>query len=402
MDGFISACGFARLMATDGRRRIKRPIMLFIVTEDWYFLSHRIPMARAAQEAGFEVHVACRIGTEGHRIQDAGFTVHPLKCLRRGAIRPTQDVKAVWELAALKRRVRPDVCHYVAIKPITLGLTSNLLVRSPSICTFAGLGSAFSGRDAPSRLARVLTSMIRVGSTRGTVHAVVQNPDDAVAVEQRFHFPPDRVHLIEGSGIDARGYSAGRPFREGPVRFVYAGRLLGDKGLRELLTAFGQVSRSHPDAELVIVGDPDHTNPSCLSEEEIESARRQPGVVLLGHIPQAKVKGVLLTADVAVLPSYGEGLPKFLLEAGASGLALVATDVPGCRSVVDDGLTGLLIPPRDPEALARAMLSLAEDRGPIRRLGQQAQQRVQERFDVSVIEGQIRELYSIFLSEVEG
>lgn len=382
----------------------KRPIMLFVVTEDWYFLSHRMPMARAAQDLGLDVHVACRVGNRGAEIEEAGFTLHGLEWLRRGAIRPWQDLRFVLELARLKRRVRPTVCHFVAIKPIALGLASNALVRSICLCTFAGLGSALTGENTSKGVAHALTITIRVGASVGTTHAVVQNPEDARVVCEVFRFPVERVHLVEGSGIDAADY-ARHPRERGlhqGVRFAFAGRLIGDKGVRELLLAFAAVRELHPDAELLIIGDADLTNPSSLTRDEAERAGLQPGVRMCGYLSQEEVKQVLGSCDVAVLPSYREGLPRFLLEGAASGLALLASDVPGCRSVVQTAKTGILVRPRSAEDLARGMMLLADDPEMRVRLGQAARDLVQTRFDSSAIEAAIKRVYSELLEDASA
>lgn len=375
--------------------------MLFVATEDWAFITHRVPMARAAQDMGLAVHVACRIGAHREEIEALGIEVHPLRLMQRGGINPTRDIRLVVELAKLIREVRPAVCNLVAIKPVVLGLAACVLNRSPAvICTFIGMGSIYRGANASPMVRRAITGVIRVGASVADALAVVQNPDDADFVHREFSIPKDRIRLVEGSGIDTGDISyRALPARPDPVRFVFAGRLLRDKGVYELLEAFKQVQASNPRVELVLIGDTDPANPSSLTPEDVDAARRCSGVQVVGHLTQAAVIEFMGTCDVAVLPSYGEGLPRFLLEAGASGLALIAADVPGCRSVVVDEVTGILVPAERVEELAEAMSRMATDHEFRRTTGRNARNRVAERFDSKVIRSAISAVYATSLSE---
>lgn len=376
-----------------GRR--SAPTMLFVVTEDWAFMSHRLPMARAAAQLGFQVVVACRVSNDADRIRELGYQLIPLRHMKRGAIRPGQDLKAVLELRRLLHTVRPDVLHLVSLKPIMLGMSAQTR-RCPTICTFTGLGSMFSPANvSSSRMARSLARVIRMLCARVRPIAVVQNTDDLAAVARLFGLRGERVHLVPGSGVDPTVYrpreSTDAGAQEG-VAFVYVGRFLRDKGIVEFAEAAAQCRKSHASSRFLAVGSIDKGSPTSLSREELASLVRSSPVDFLGR--RSDVAQILRSADVIVLPTtYGEGIPKSLLEGAASGLAMLSMDVPGCRDLVRDGENGLLVPPGNLSALVAAMDFLASRPTEVRQMGKAGRELVLERYRDDAIIRQMKSVY---------
>ena len=330
--------------------------VLFVVTEDWYFVSHRLALAVAAQDAGFEVVVATRVGRHGEAIRAAGIRLVPFG-LARSYGNPLREILA---LVRLYRRERPDIVHHVALKPIMYGALAARLARVPAqVNAVVGLGWLFTSAKGVMRLIRpaarwTLASLLR---TRASL-TIVQNPDDR-ALLIRSHLPESRIRLIRGAGVDTTVF-APAPEPAGPVCIVLAARMLWDKGVGEFVEAARLIRQAGVQARFVLVGGPDPDNPASVPEATLRGWHGQDGVEWWGR--RDDMPSVYQAAHIACLPSYyREGLPKVLLEAAACGRPLVTTDAPGCREVVQDGDNGILVTPRDAQSLARAMRKLIED-----------------------------------------
>lgn len=334
-----------------------RPRLLYLVSEDWYFRSHRLPMALAAQRAGYEVHVATRVQADGSAIEALGFKLHPL-AWRRGSTNPFDRLRLIGDVRRLYRRLKPELVHHVALEPTVIGSVAALGLPLRTLNALAGLGFVFTSRNARARLTGfVVRGLFRFLLARRNAAVLVQNEDDRAAIAA-LGISPDRVFLIPGSGVDADQLV---PLSEpaGPMTAGFVGRLLDDKGIRTLIAAHEILRRRGRPVRLLLAGEPDRANPASIPPDEIASWKAREGVEVLGQV--ADIREVWAAAHIAVLPSRREGLPKSLLEAAACGRAIVATDVPGCRVIARDGVNALLVPPDDPTALAEAIDVLARD-----------------------------------------
>jgi glycosyltransferase involved in cell wall biosynthesis len=369
------------------------PRLVYVVTEDWYFLSHRLPMARAARAAGFEVHVATNVGEDAEEIRKEGFTLHPVRFVR-GRLSPFGSIRTILALRKVYRAVDPAIVHNVALQASVLGVVAAFGRRAANVYAITGLGHAFIAGTGKARFMRgVIRFLLRFGLNRRRAVGLVQNPDDRDMLAE-LGVKPDHIVIIPGSGIDADRF---RPIPEpdGPVTFAYAGRMLDDKGVRNLIAAFRILYATNRDCRLLLAGSPDPANPASIPQIELAAWGREPGVTWLGEV--ADIAGLWQRAHVAVLPSRREGLPKSLLEAAACGRPLIATDVPGCREIVIAEKTGLLVPVDDPAALAAAMERLARASQPRIRLGVAARRLVDERFSADLIGRATVELYQRLL-----
>ena len=360
-----------------------RPKLLFVVTEDWYFCSHRLPLARAAREEGFEVLVAARMDRHVDRIAAEGLRPVPIRMRRRRA-NPWHELRTIAELVRLYRRERPDIVHHVAMKPVIYGTLAALLAGVPAVVNaLAGLGYVFTSSDLRARLLRApVRAALRLLLGARRVRTIVQNPDDARALEA-IGVPGPRVLVIPGSGVDTDAFRPA-PEPEGAVVACMVGRMLRDKGVAELVAAARRLKATLPSLRVLLVGPPDPGNPASIPEATLRAWAGEGVIEWTG--PRDDVADLWRAAHLGVLPSYREGLPKSLLEAAASGRPMVATDVPGCREIVVDGETGLLVPPRDADALADAIGRLASDRDLRERMGAAARERVVARFSEPRIE----------------
>jgi glycosyltransferase involved in cell wall biosynthesis len=381
-----------------------RPKLLFLVTEDWYFCSHRLPVARAAHEAGFEVVVAARVRAHGAQIKGEGFALRPLHWRRRGD-GAAGAARAVAEIAGLYRAERPDILHHVALKPVLFGALACRLAfrggdRPATIDAVMGLGSGFTGRGIGARVFRpLLGGGLRLALGGRWSRVVVQNPEDeaalvALGIDRR------RIALIRGSGVDTSHFVP-LPLPEGgPVRVAVVSRMLRDKGVLDAVSAIRLLRGRGLPVELLLAGPIDADNPGSLSAEALRALAAEPGISWLGAV--ADVREVWRRAGVAVLPStYGEGVPKALLEAAACARPIVASDVPGCREAVVTGEreNGILAPPRDVAALAEAIAALAADPARRRQMGERGRALVESRFADAIVARETVALYRAALAE---
>ena len=365
-----------------------RPRLLFVVTEDWYFCSHRLELARAAAAAGYEVHVATRITDHGERIRAQGMVLHPLLLGRRIG-NPLAEIAA---LSCLIRRVRPAIVHNVALKPAVFGsLAARLVGRAAVINAVSGLGYVFINRSGAAALLRpLMVAAMRFLFGGKRRHVIVQNRDDKAYFDQLVD--PARVHLVRGAGIDVTRFVPTPELPGVPVAAVVA-RLLWDKGIGELVEAARILKRQGIPLRIALVGKPDPANPRTVPQSQVTDWVAQGLVEWWGH--RDDIAEVWRQAQIAVLPSYREGLPKALLEAAAAGRPLLTTDVPGCNELVRDDDNGLLVPVRSAPSLADALARLAADPALRARLGRRARQRAEEEFSSDQVIAQQLALYRL-------
>lgn len=329
--------------------------LLFVVTEDWYFVSHRLSLAVAAKKSGFDVAVATRASDDSDTIRNAGIRLIPFNLSRRHG-NPLRELSA---LIRLYYRERPDIVHHVALKPIVYGSLSAKIAGVPAqVNAVAGLGWLFSTESGLMRMVRpavrkILTWLL---NAKGTL-TIVQNPEDRALLAR--YLPQTRLRLIRGAGVNPASYTPASP-PSGPVRIVLAARMLWDKGVGDFVEAARILTEEGICARFVLVGDPDPGNPASIPVEVLRTWDGANGIEWWGR--RSDMPAVFQSAHIACLPSaYKEGLPKVLLEAAACGLPMVTTDAPGCREVVRHGENGLLVPVHDVDALARALRRLIQE-----------------------------------------
>lgn len=375
--------------------------LMLVVTEDWYLWSHRIGLAVAARDAGYEVIVATRVGEHGHGIRSHGLDLVHVD-FARGLLSPWANLRTVRQLCAVYRHWKPYLVHHVAVQPVVLGSVAAAMARVPStVNAVTGLGTALMAGSMKARLTRpFLGSALRWAVRRPGSHTIVQNPDNARFVES-LGVSSERISLVRGAGVDIRRFRP-EPEPEGPVRVTMVSRLLRDKGVREFADAAALVRDTRGDIVFTLVGTPDEGNPSSVSSRQVRSWADAGLLEWWGY--REDIADVLASSHIAVLPSYGEGMPKTLLEAAACGRPIVATDVPGCREVVRHGTNGLLVPARNARALADAVMVLADD--PARRaaMGVEGRRRAEEEFAAARIHQETLQVYerALALSPAAG
>jgi len=366
--------------------------LLFIVNVDWFFLSHRLPIAVEAIKQGYEVHIATTITDKLYLLESTGLVVHPLHLHRSNS-----GVGTVFsefrEILTVIRSVAPDIVHLVTIKPVLLGgIAARLTGVSAVVSAVSGLGFVFVKKGLVAFLRRVSISLLyRLAFGHPNQRIIFQNIYDQSQLTKLTQIASNRALLIHGSGVDLSLYSQ-KPIPEGLPVVLFAARLLADKGVREFVAAAESVNGSAFRARFVLVGEPDPHNPATIQQQELEQWEKEGVVELWGYCND--MDQVLASATIVVLPSYyGEGIPKILIEAAACGRAVITTDHPGCRDAIEEWVTGLLVPVRDAEALASSILSLLDDPMRCGEMGLAGRKRAEERFDLRQVVAEHLRIY---------
>lgn len=374
----------------------RKPRLLFLVAWDWYFVCHRLPLAVGAKAAGYDVTVVTPDGPYVKQIRDAGIRHVALPMVRQGR-NPMEDLDTVRRLVQLYRRERPDVVHHVAIKPMIYGTMAAKATRVPVIVNaMPGMGYVFLGKDP---LSRVIRPMVK-GAYRGLLSApntrtILQNADDMQKWIEWGVMRRDRMVLIRGAGVDTDRF-APSPEPEGPPLAVLPARLLRDKGVVEFVEAARRIRAEGIAARFALVGMPDPGNPASVTAAQIEAWVAEGVIEHFGW--RDDLDRVHREAHLCCLPSYGEGLPKALLEAAASGRAIVSTDVPGCREAARHGENALLVPARDASALTDALRTLILDRELRLQLGARGRAIALAEFDQNHVKRETFALYAELLA----
>ena len=337
-----------------------RPKILFVVAEDWYFWSHRRPIATAALQNGYEVFVATRVGNCGEKIIEAGFRLLPLR-LNRSSYSLFHELRTVAELRRIYQREKPDIIHHIALKPILYGSMAALGSRRVQVVNaFAGLGYLVSSPSFKARaLKQVLWKMFRFLLNRRNSFLLLQNCEDRDLLVAEVGVRPEKTTVIRGSGVDVNEFQPTDEVPSTPI-VLLSSRMLWIKGICDFVEAAKLLRTRGINARFVLAGDTDPGSPGAIPREKLQEWQNAGPVEWWGH--QQSMSGMVQQAALVCLPSHGgEGVPKALIEAAAGGRAIVATDVPGCRDIVRHGTNGLLVPPKNPVALADAIDRLLKD-----------------------------------------
>ena len=371
--------------------------LLFNVNVAWFFISHRIEIARAARDQGYDVHVSADVESqeEAELLEREGFRFHRIY-LRRGGLSPTGDIAYLNRLRGIMRSVDPAIVHNVTVKPVIYGtVAARSLGVSRIVNAVSGLGYAFIGGESRQMLSSLVRTAYRVALKRPHVRVIFQNTDDIEAFVSTGIVDRPQAVLIRGSGVDLGAFTS-TPEPTGSPVVVLPARMLRDKGVIEFADAARILLRAGISAKFVLAGMVDAANPASLKESDLLQLQCETGVTWAGHV--SDMPALYRGSHIVCLPSYREGMPKSLLEACAAGRPIVTTDVPGCREIVRDGDNGLLVPPRNASALAAALGTLLRDPRLRMKMGAAGRRRAETEFDVRAVVRATLEIYQDMLA----
>jgi glycosyltransferase involved in cell wall biosynthesis len=358
---------------------VKPATVVMFANSDWYLYNFRRSLALKIQSLGHGVLLISPDGEFGPRLRELGLRWKPLPMQRRG-LRPDVEARLVWRLIQILSREQASLIHNFTIKCVVYGSLAAIAARVPNrINAVTGLGYVFTSNDLRARvLTPIVHNFMRCAVSNSRTRVIVQNRDDEAALI-RMGATKSHLRLIPSSGVDCEKFVPRRGSFAAlkPKRIVFCGRLLWDKGIAEFVQAARTLQGQG--LEFIAAGAPDPGNPAAIPIETIREWEGQGLVHFPGHIED--IPRLLAETDVFVLPSYREGLPRSLIEAGACGLPLIATDVPGCRDVITNGHDGLLVPSRDATALAAAISQLVRNPDYALRLGLAAREKICQSFN---------------------
>jgi len=371
--------------------------LLFVVNVDWFFLSHRLPIALAAQRQGYQVHVATGLTDKLNELQRHGLIVHPLT-LDRSSTGLGHAWRTMVELRRVFKTVQPDLVHLVTIKPVLLGgLVARLTGVPAVVAAVSGLGFVFMDSGAKAALRRwLVATLYRVALAHRNLKVIFQNSDDCSRLTQLALLRPSKVEMIRGSGVDLTHYQP-TPWPPGVPVVLLAARLLADKGVREFVQAARLLQQQGVAARFCLAGSVDPANRASLADGELAQWANEGVVELWGQ--RSDMPTVLGAAHLVVLPSYREGLPKVLLEAAACARPVVTTDVPGCRDAIDPNVTGVLVPVRNAAALADALKALINNPARCQAMGRAGRALAEGAFDVQQVVAAHLRIYQELISK---
>ncbi len=352
--------------------------ILFIVTEDWYFISHRLNLAKLAISKGYEVSLLTKISAHENYINSFGINVIDWP-IERSSRNPIKELKSFYHIVKIVRRAKPDLLHAVAIKPVFYTIISKLFFNKKGIVlALAGLGFIFRSKKFSAKFMRFFVVwMFRLFLIGDDVRLIVQNKDDLQLLMNLKILTHDKIRLIRGAGVNTDDFYSKNLLRDN-LLVILPGRMLWDKGVGDFMRCAKRFSNEKVEVRFALIGEPDIHNPESVSLTHIKEWENLGFIEYWGR--QENMLEVYNKADLVCFPSYHEGLPKALLEAASCELPIVAYDVPGSREVVIDNENGFLVPFKDEDALFIALMKLVVNPKLRRRMGLVGRQIVLENF----------------------
>lgn len=359
--------------------------LIIVVNVDWFFLSHRLPIALEAIRRGWEVLLVCSDTGRFEEIKSNEITPINLEVDRSGK-NIFKERKVIRQLESIYKEHKPDVVHHVTMKIAIYGsLAAKKAGISKVVNAISGLGFSFTAGRKSITQRIILGLMNRAFKKRGQTF-IFQNPDDEAMFQKLGLGEGNNSIIIKGSGVNLDQFlETPLPSNE-KVRFVLTARMLKDKGVGEFVSAIEFSEKERPGrAEYHLVGGIDSDNPAGYSEQELKQLIQDTPVQWKGF--QSDILKVLQDADVVVLPSYREGLPKSLIEAAAVGRPIITTDAVGCRECVDHEVNGFLVPVGDSQLMAEYIVRFIDEADLRIKMGKASREKAEREFSIeSVIE----------------
>lgn len=374
------------------------PRLLYLVNIPRFFVSHRLPLALAARDAGYDVHVATANDDAQHihTILKAGLPFHPLPLSQHGT-NPGIEAATLRAVNRLYRRLQPDIVHQVTIKAVLYGGIAARWNRVPAVVNaVSGLGSVFTTPGFKAALMRTgVKSAYRLALNHPNAYTIFQNPDDRALFVRSGLIAESRTRVIKGSGVDMAVFQP-QPEPDGMPVVLFAGRLLWQKGVGAFVDAAKALRDAGVRARFVIAGYSEPSSPVAVPPGMLEAWQASGMIEWWGK--RDDMPAVFAQSHIVCLPSsYGEGVPKVLIEAAACGRPLVTTDSPGCREIAHHEENGLLVPVGDDAALAAALRRLIENPALRQQMGRRGRQLVEHEFSLAQVCSATLALYAEML-----
>jgi glycosyltransferase involved in cell wall biosynthesis len=361
-----------------------KPKLFLVVNVDWFFVSHRLPIALEALKRGYDVTIFSIDTGRAEEIRAHELRFIPLPTSRAG-MNILQEIKVIMLLFRYYRNEKPDIVHHVAVKPVTYGsLVAKILGVPKVVNALSGLGFLFINADKNRLVHSIVNRVFKFGFKNKNLTFILQNHDDFAMIKDIGVLEDHQIKMIKGSGVDLTSFHFTEEKPAETLRVILPARMLYDKGVVEFVEAARILKPKYQETvDFVLVGNVDMGNNAGIKEEQLLAWHKEGAVSWLDY--QKDIIPTLIEAHIVVLPSYREGLPKSLIEACAIGRAIVTTDVPGCREVVIEGENGFLVENKNVPALAAAIEKLILDK-PLRlRMGLASRKKAEEEFSLKSV-----------------
>ena len=339
----------------------KKKKILFFVSEDWYFISHRLKLALFLLEKNYEVQLCCKNTGSIDYIKQSGIKWHQID-VNRKSLSILHFFKEAIIFSRVSRKFDPDIIHMISMRQIVVGLFAVIFKKKKKIClTFTGMGFLFTEKTIKSYSIRIIIKYLLFFTSKFlNVKAIVQNIDDREFLEKKFYLKKNKITVIKGSGIDLKHFKVKPEPVNKNITLTYVGRLLKDKGIDQMIEAFILAKKEFKNLSLIIAGPLDQNNPSSLSEEEVSEIIKIKDIHYLGNVKDVRM--LWNKSNIAILLSKREGLPLSLMEAAAVGRSIISTDVPGCREIAKNGVNSITVPFGNIQKTKDAILKLAKNK----------------------------------------
>lgn len=371
--------------------------LLFLVNSSSYFLSHRLGIAIEAKKQGYEVHIASPEDGCEDTFKIKGLMHHKLP-ISRTSINIFSEIKAFLNIYFLIKKINPDLLHLITIKPVIYGgIISRLIQIKGVVSAVPGLGYVYISKGIRAAILRFFINYFyKVSFSKKSLKIIFQNKDDMNKLRLAVGFDPIKSVIIKGSGVDLDEFKS-TPLPEGRPVISMISRLQEDKGVKEFARAAQMIKERKIEADFWLIGDTDSSYPSPILIEDLQEWENKGFLSVLGYRKDINI--LIGNSNIIVLPSYREGLPKVLLEAAACGRPVITTDVPGCRAAIEEGKTGLLVPPRDSLSLADKIEYLLGNKELLKKMGNAGRKLAEENFSLDKVVSAHLKIYSSLIDK---
>ena len=365
--------------------RIMKKIIYFI-SEDWVFLNHRFDLAKKIISSGFKLSLITKVSNYKKEIEEKKINVINLKT-ERGSLNIRKSLKDIYKIFKIYKKLKPDIVHHFGIRQIVHGnIAARLAGIKKSYNSITGLGSVFISGNIILKF--FILTVLKISLLFKKSYILVQNKHDFDFVKKKL--PNKNNILLPASGVDTNKFLQTKE-PKGNVIFLFASRIIKDKGIIELIEATKQLKSQKKKFELYIAGSPDFQNKSTVSHVQLKTWESLGYIRYLGLVKD--MEQLYKKVHVGILPSYREGLPKSLLEAASSGKPIITTDVPGCNEIVKNEFNGLIVPPKDSNELMKAMKKLILNKKLRISMGKKGRELIKKNFSNSKATKDIINLY---------
>ncbi|MEE9303035.1 MAG: glycosyltransferase family 4 protein [Thiotrichaceae bacterium] len=378
-----------------------KPLLIFLVTEDWYFSLHRLPLAHAAKKAGYRVMIAAQINPQDSNqafdIYSEGFEIIPMQWARK-SMNPFHVLSEIWQIRQIISRYQPDIMHLVAMKPSLFGSVAAYFNTDVALVqNLAGLGQAYVSKGVFANLLRgFLNRSFSVLFARKRSKTIVENSDDQDYLANSLNIGNNKVQLIRGIGVDVKRFQYSPEEKADIVYVTMVSRMLWPKGVQELVDAARMLRQKNYPVKIQLVGLPDDSSRVTVSKEDLQAFHDEGIIEWLGF--QEDISAIWRKSHIAILPSYyREGIPRSLLEAASCGRAVITTDMPGCREIVHHGENGLLIAPKDTQAIVDAIITLIDNPQMRQEMGVSGRRMIEQGFTEEQVVSETLSVYESLL-----